>query len=188
MSQAGREVLIKMVIQAIPTFAIGYFKLPLGLCNEIEALIIKKFFWGLHGDKRKIHWVRWDELTKSKVIGGMRFRDLAHLNDYLLAKQAWWLLHDTKTLFYRIFKAHFFPYCSIIEAKESASGSYAWKSTLYSRDVIQRGSCWRVGDGRSIKIWQHHWLPIKHQTKIASLVVETMGEATVYYLVDVELR
>ena len=152
MSQAGREVLIKMVIQAIPTFAIGYFKLPLGLCNEIEALIIKKFFWGLQGDKRKIHWVRWDELTKSKVIGGMRFRDLAHLNDYLLAKQAWWLLHDTKTLFYRIFKAHFFPYCSIIEAKELASGSYAWKSTLYSRDVIQRGSCWRVGDGRSVKI------------------------------------
>ena len=118
----------------------------------------------------------------------MRFRDLAIFNDYLLSKQAWWLLHDTKTLFYRIFKAHFFPYCSIIEAKESASGSYAWKSTLYSRDVIQRGSCWRVGDGRSIKIWQHHWLPIKLQTKIASPVVETMGEATVYYLVDVELR
>ena len=91
-------------------------------------------------------------MTKSKVIGGMRFRDLAIFNDYLLSKQAWWLLHDTKTLFYRIFKAHFFPYCSIIVAKELASGSYAWKSTLYSRDVIQRGSCWRVGDGRLVKI------------------------------------
>lgn len=30
LSQARREVLIKTVIQAIPTFAIGYFKLYLG--------------------------------------------------------------------------------------------------------------------------------------------------------------
>lgn len=75
-----------------------------------------------------------------------------------------------------------------MEVKESASGSYAWNSTLCSRDVIQRGSCWTVGDGRSIKIWQHHWMPIKHPAKIASLVVETMGEATVDCLVDATLR
>ena len=45
LSQAGREVLLKAVIQAIPTYIIGCFKLPLGLCNEIETLI-KKFWWG----------------------------------------------------------------------------------------------------------------------------------------------
>ena len=43
LSQAGREVLIKVVIQAILTYAMGYFKLPLGLCHEIET-IIKKFW------------------------------------------------------------------------------------------------------------------------------------------------
>ena len=42
LSQAGREVLIKFVIQAIPTYTMGCFKIPLGLCHEIEALI-KKF-------------------------------------------------------------------------------------------------------------------------------------------------
>ena len=42
MSQASREVLLKSVIQAIPTFTMGFFKLPLGLCNDIEALIKKK--------------------------------------------------------------------------------------------------------------------------------------------------
>ena len=43
--QAGCEVLIKSVIQAIPTFVMGCFELPLGLCHEIEALI-KNFWWG----------------------------------------------------------------------------------------------------------------------------------------------
>ena len=45
LSQAGREVLIKSVIQAIPTYTMGRFKIPLGLCNDIEAMI-KKFWWG----------------------------------------------------------------------------------------------------------------------------------------------
>ena len=42
LSQASREVLIKSIIQVIPTYTMGYFKILIGLCNEIEALI-KKF-------------------------------------------------------------------------------------------------------------------------------------------------
>ena len=64
----------------------GCFKLPLGLFNEIEALI-KKFWWGQRGDCKKIHWVKWEEVKKSKTIGGMGFRDLGMFKDSLLAKQ-----------------------------------------------------------------------------------------------------
>ena len=102
----------------------GCFKIPLGLCHEIEAMI-KKFWWGQRGDRRKIHWVKWDELTKSKMVGGMGFRDLALYNDSLLAKQAWRLLHNRSSLFYKVFKARFFPNSSIMEAKDSRGGSYA---------------------------------------------------------------
>ena len=65
LSQAGREVLIKSVIQAIPTFTMSYFKLPTTLCHEIETLI-RKFWWGQRGERRKVHWVKWEDLCQDK--------------------------------------------------------------------------------------------------------------------------
>ena len=54
LSQASREILIKAVVQAIPTYTMSCFKLPLGLCGDIESLI-RKFWSGQKGDRRKVH-------------------------------------------------------------------------------------------------------------------------------------
>ena len=67
LSQAGREVLLKAVVQAIPTYAISCFKLPITLGNNIEQLI-RKFWWGHRGEQRKIHWLKWSTLCLPKDL------------------------------------------------------------------------------------------------------------------------
>lgn len=78
-------MLIKAVIQAIPTYTMSCFKLPKGLIKELETLI-RKFWWGYSGNSKKVHWVKWERLCEDKEKGGMGFKDIEKFNDSLLAK------------------------------------------------------------------------------------------------------
>ena len=44
-SKAGREILIKIVTQAIPTYTMGIFKIPKTLCDTINSTLAK-YWWG----------------------------------------------------------------------------------------------------------------------------------------------
>ena len=82
----------------------------------------------------------------------MGFKELAKFNDAMLARQVWRLVKDQNSLFYRVFKAKYFPRGSVFEASV-ATGSFAWQSILKARKVVSLGMRWRLGDGRSIKIY-----------------------------------
>ena len=135
-----------------------------------------------------MHWVKWEEMTKSKLVGGMGFRDLALFNDSLLAKQAWRLLHNKQSLFYKVFKARFFPNTSIMEASDSRMRSYAWKSILVGREFIKRGSSWRIRNGEKVNIWQHRWLPRKQPPFLPICPIEDFEHNTVSSLIDPSTR
>ena len=57
-SKAGREILIKTVTQAIPTYTMGIFKIPKTLCDTINSTLAK-YWWRQIKEARKINWINW---------------------------------------------------------------------------------------------------------------------------------
>lgn len=45
LSKGGHEVLVKVVLQAIPSFCMSIFLIPPSLCDEIQKMI-NSFWWG----------------------------------------------------------------------------------------------------------------------------------------------
>ena len=58
LSMGGKEVLIKAVAQAIPTYTMSCFQLPKSLCEDLEKLM-RSFLWGYKHQETKMAWVGW---------------------------------------------------------------------------------------------------------------------------------
>ena len=181
LSQAGREVLLKAIMQAIPTFAMSCFQLPMNLCHEIKVMIKKKKkIWGQRGERQKIHQKILESLCLPKNEGGMGFKELRKFNDAMLAKQVWQLVHDKESLFYRVFKAKFFPSDDIFSAQVKLG-------ILKTRYLIAEGARYRVGNGQTIRIYQDRWLPGDGLGKVISPPSLLSADARVANIIDADL-
>ena len=113
----------------------------------------------------------------------MGFCDLHAFNLALLAKQAWKLVQKTDSLFYRIYKARYFPNSTFLDAEMDHNPSYVWRSLLSAREVLLAGSKWQVGNGDTIKILSHDWLP--HPPRLLGDIPEDMR---VQELIDQQMK
>ena len=68
-SKTGREILIKTVAQAIPTYSVGIFRIPKALCDTINSTLAK-YWWGQTKDEKK--------------------NPLDYLEEILYFKEEWW--------------------------------------------------------------------------------------------------
>ena len=167
LSQVGREILIKAVVQAISAYTKNCFKLSVKLCKDIEA-IMRRFWWGQKDQERKVHWINWTKLCQSKGNGGLGFRELQKFNIALLAKQFWRFMSCKDSLLFKVFSSKFFPSGNIFEASMKTRGSFAWRSIMQAKSLILAGSSWRVGDGQKIPIKNANWLLDEGHRKIIS--------------------
>ena len=122
LSNVGREILLKAVVQATPTYTMNCFKLPDSLCLDLNSLM-GRFWWGQKANERKLACVSWERLCSPKVDGGMGFKDLKAFNLALLAKQGWQILKNPESLVHKVFKAKYF-------AKTTFLGGSNWGKTI----------------------------------------------------------
>jgi hypothetical protein len=149
-SRAGKETFLKAVIQAIPTYIMSCFQIPITNCDKMRSTIANQW-WGMEDGKRKLHWRSWEWLSSPKSLGGMGFRHLILFSQAMLDRQGWRLLTDPNSLCARVLKGRYFPYTNFWHAPKPRSASYTWRSILFGRDLLLRGVQWAIGDGKSVK-------------------------------------
>ena len=167
LSHAGKEILLKSVVMALPTYVMSCCLLPQSLCREICSEMAR-FWWGQKEAEQRIHWLKWGKLTEVKADGGLGFRELSEFNLALLAKQLWRLLTRPNLLVSRVMKARYFKGRSIWDTKAASGDSWCWKSLLSAKDLLEEGTRKRIGDGKSINIWLDRWLPCAEDGRIKS--------------------
>ena len=79
-----------------------------------------------------------------------------------------------KTLLYKVFSTKYILTGNILEAHVHPKCSYAWRSILQARNVINQGEIWRVGNGHLIDVWNHNWQPNPAYCKIISLRADSL--------------
>ena len=187
LSIGGRETLIKAVVQAIPTYAMSCFQLPKGLCDDIEGMM-KRFWWGQRGQESRIAWGSWKHLCKSKLRGGMGFRNLQAFNLAMLAKQGWRLLMNPNSLVARVYRAKYYAHGDVLNASLGSRPSYAWRTIMQGLEVVRGDSRWRVGNGKLIHIWNDKWLPTPTTYRVVSPPCDMNDFLMVSALIDHDLR
>ncbi|KAH9670685.1 putative reverse transcriptase/RNA-dependent DNA polymerase [Citrus sinensis] len=152
-----KEVLIKAVAQAVPVYTMIIFKLPIGLCDDIQ-MAMAKFWWRSKEDKCGIHWARWEKMSQAKSRGGLGFREMSSFNQALVAKQGWRLLQYPHLLVTKVLKA---------------------------RQVLQKEIRWRIGNCEQIHICRDNWIP-RLETFRPLSIQNLPAEATVSELINFE--
>ncbi|XVF65903.1 hypothetical protein PTKIN_Ptkin09bG0288100 [Pterospermum kingtungense] len=101
LSIGGRLTLIKSVLSCFPVYFMSIFSMPAMVKERLEK-IQRRLLWGEDGDKRKIHWIGWDEVCKSKEYGGLGMVDLGLKNRALLNKWVWRFSIDNNSLWKQV--------------------------------------------------------------------------------------
>jgi hypothetical protein len=158
LTHAGKEILLKAVIQAIPTYTMSVFRLPKTLTKEINAMM-GKFWWSFKENTNKIAWMSWKKLGRSKDLGGLGYRDIDCFNTAMLAKQCWRLLKRPDSLAARVICEKYYPGSEFLDSNLGRKPSFAWRSIWQAKGLLQEGLMWRVGNGYRINLWNDKWLP-----------------------------
>nr|GEX43738.1 hypothetical protein [Tanacetum cinerariifolium] len=132
MSFAGRLQLILSVVGSMQVYWSSMFILPITISNEVERLM-RDFLWNFGDFKRGKARIKWDDVCKPKVEGGL---------DSLWVK---WV---------HVYKLKGINFWDILEKEGS---SWSWKKILRYRSILRSHIVHGIGNGLDTSLLFDNW-------------------------------
>ena len=157
LSKGGKEVLLKSVAQALPTYVMSCFLLPQDIIRKLTSAI-SRFWWSTKDNNRGLHWIAWAKICTPKDQGRLGFRDFKNFNLALLAKQLWRLIQYPNSLFARVLKGRYFRNSNPIDVTKASNPSYVWRSLMAAQRLLKAGLRKTIGTGQTTLVWVDPWI------------------------------
>lgn len=155
LSSAGRLVLVKSVLSAIPTYWMSFYTLPTWVRNRID-MIRSSFLWN-GGRIKKL--VNWRTVCLHSNNGGLGIVDLHHFNLALLAKWLWRFLSSGSSLWKPWISSRHYasnPHLAL-HLTPTIKPSPFWSGVLSTLPRVKSLFHVKAGNGENCLFWLDTW-------------------------------
>ena len=158
LSLASRQVLIQAPSTTIPTYVMQCSYLPSRILDGIDRVNCN-FLWGSSDSLKKIHWIGWQKVTKSKEERGLGLQAAKGRNLALLVKLNWRFHIEGDVPWVQVLSK---KYCSgrrlSAANPNSLPCSSVWAAMKKGMGTFEKGSRWTVGRESKLSLWYSCWL------------------------------
>lgn len=161
LSKAGRLVLIKSTLAAIPVYLMSLFKAPASVIKVIEQTA-RRFLWGTskEADVCKLHLISWEKVTAPVHLGGLGIRRLALMNQALELKWLWRFRQGENQMWKRLIcdKYKYCPSTRRTVRNPPTHGSCLWKGISRHWQLMENYLTVKTGKGNMARFWHDRWI------------------------------
>lgn len=147
------------------------FELLMSMYKRIQP-VLTRFWWDGPDNTRKMSWVAWKKMIKSKAEGCLGFRDIQLFNHALLAKISWRIITVPECLLARILKGKYCHKKSFLEVELPSACSHGWRGIIQGRNLLRDNLGKAIGNGMTTKVWKDAWVSLDEHIKIFGPVQE----------------
>ena len=171
LSRAGRNMLIKSVLNCLPVYYMSMFKMPKTIAHKIVQ-IQRRFCWGwaneASGEKMGCPTIKWANIELPKELGGLGVGNMMHKNLILLFKW-WWRFSESDDCLWKkiLMSVH------EISGLKASSGTFSkvkegmWAQLMSDeaksskiRSIVEEGMIIKLGNRTSVRFWHDRWCEV----------------------------
>jgi hypothetical protein len=185
LSWAGRVVLEKSVLEAIPVYWMSLAWIPKGILERARRICFK-FIWAGSKDSHVVPWVSWEVLVAPKLLGGWGLKNIFLFSKALAAKSNWRLIVMQNLWTSVVYQKYIAP--EPLEdwvrrpVKSALNCTIIWKALLNSFPIVGEGLAWRVGKGNKVRIRADPWPGSGNSHRLQEHMVHQLNENGFFFL------